>query len=48
VRWWVDSDKGHRDALLNPQWTKHGMGLSSLGTYQGYPNALVFVHYMCR
>lgn len=48
VKWWVNSDKGHRNALLNPQWTKHGMGLSSLGTYQGNPNAAVFVHYMCR
>jgi hypothetical protein len=47
VRGWLNSDKGHREALLNPAYTKHGMGLSSMGTYQGNPNAVVFVHYLC-
>jgi len=49
IRGWLNSDKGHREALLDPQWTKHGMNVHRVvGTYQGYANAQVWVHYLCR
>jgi hypothetical protein len=46
VRVWVNSYV-HRVNLLNPSWTHHGMGAKT-GTYNGSPNGIAWVHYMCR
>lgn len=50
VKWWVNSNSGHRDALLNPSYTQHSMTYSAygMGTYRGNANTMVWVHYLCR
>jgi hypothetical protein len=49
VRWWLNSDAGHRDALLDPQWTLQGMNVYRVpGTYKGNPDTQIWVHYLCR
>jgi hypothetical protein len=49
VRWWLNSDAGHRDALLNPIYTKHGMGVRRVvGTYKGHADTQIWVHYLCN
>jgi hypothetical protein len=49
VRWWLNSDAGHRDALLSPTYTKSGMGVRRVpGTYQGHPDAQIWVQYLCN
>ncbi len=49
LRWWVNSDAGHRDGLLNPMFTKSGMGVRRVaGTYQGHPDTQIWVQYVCN
>jgi uncharacterized protein YkwD len=49
VRWWLNSDAGHRDALLNPTYTKQGMGVRRVvGTYKGHADTQIWVHYLCN
>jgi hypothetical protein len=48
VRWWVNSNYGHRDALLNPSFTQHGMNFYGPGTYRGNANTIAWVHYLCN
>jgi uncharacterized protein YkwD len=49
VRWWLNSPYGHRDALLSTQYTQHGMYVRRIsGTFRGYADTQVWVHYLCR
>jgi hypothetical protein len=50
VLWWVNSTEGHREALLNPEWTGGVLSYSGPGTYRGTPDTRVWVYHMgyCR
>jgi hypothetical protein len=49
VRRWLNSDAGHRDALLSRRYTKGGIGVRRVtGTYKGHPDTQIWVQYLCN